>query len=473
MKARNYLIPVVLAGGSGTRLWPSSRKDFPKQFIKINASNETLLQATVKRFQSLDINSPIVICNEDHRFLTAEQLRLASVEKVQIILESVGKNTAPAIALASLMALREDKDSILLVLAADHAINDQKAFEKSVDKALVFAQQDKLVTFGVVPTQAKTGYGYIKKGSKTGYGFQIESFVEKPSLEKAEEYFGSEEYLWNSGMFMFKASRYLDELKIHAPEIYDCCSRAIESVDIDGLFVRVDSDEFSKCPSVSIDYAVMEKTKDAVVVELNAEWSDIGSWDAIWEIAPKDNYNNALIGDVISIDSKSCYVHSEERLVTLLNVQDLIVVDTKDAILIASKDHSQEVKKIVAELHSNGRKEHLKHRVVERPWGCFDSIDNGARYQVKRITVKPGAKLSVQMHYHRAEHWIVVSGTALITNGDKTSILSENQSTYIPAGVIHALENPGKIPLEIIEVQSGNYLGEDDIIRLEDKYGRV
>lgn len=473
MESQRNILPVILAGGSGSRLWPLSRKHYPKQFLSLNGKKDTLLQATIKRIDSLNTLQPLVICNEEHRFLAAEQLRLIGIEQSQIILESIGKDTAPAIALTAFLTEEDYEDPILLILAADHFISNHEAFTQSMKNALPFAEQGKLVTFGVVPNKPETGYGYIEKGRIIQDGFDVACFVEKPNLENAIKYFESGKYLWNSGMFMFKASRYLEELEKYASEIHGICKEAVEKVTIDQLFLRVDQDIFSQCPSKSIDYAVMEKTQDAVVVELDCNWSDIGSWSSLWETVDKDRDNNVLLGDVISINSTNCYVQAENRLISLLEVDNLIIIDTKDALLVADKDKSQEVKEIVRELQSNNRLEYVSHRVVERPWGFYDTVDNGDRYQVKRITVKPGAKLSVQMHYHRAEHWIVVSGTALITNGDKTLVLSENQSTYIPAGVVHALENPGKILLEIIEVQSGAYLGEDDIVRFEDKYGRI
>lgn len=469
----NNILPVVLAGGSGTRLWPLSRKHYPKQFLSLNISEDTLLQATLKRISNLDTLPPVVICNEDHRFLTAEQLRTIGIENPKIILESIGKNTAPAIALSAFLAEKEHKDPLMIVLAADHYIDNHEAFVKTINIALPFAQRGKLVTLGIVPDKPEVGYGYIKKGQRIDTAYDVSCFVEKPDLEDATKYFESGNYLWNSGIFILKASRYLEELEKFEPEIYRICKNASESINIDHTFIRVDNNIFSHCPSNSIDYAVMEKTKDAIVIELDTQWSDIGSWAALWESANKDKNGNALLGDVINIKSENCYVHAKEKLVAVLGLENLVIIDTKDALLVANKINSQEIKKITEELESDNRSEHLNHRMVERPWGSYDSVDTGSRYQVKRITVKPGAKLSVQMHYHRAEHWIVVSGSALITNGNKTFILSENQSTYIPSGVVHSLENPGKIPLEIIEVQSGAYLGEDDIVRLEDKYGRT
>jgi mannose-1-phosphate guanylyltransferase len=415
-----------------------------------------------------------LICNEQHRFLAAEQLRQLDMEHASILLEPVGRNTAPAIALAALQACKDGQDPVLLVLAADHLIQDVPAFHASIQSALPLAQDGKLVTFGVVPDRAETGYGYIEKGPAVGTGgFAVNRFVEKPDLATACDYLASGNFFWNSGMFMFQASRYLHELERFQPQILAACRNALEGGTQDMHFTRVDSDVFAACPDDSIDYAVMEKTADAVMVPLDAGWSDIGSWSALWDVSPKDAHGNVFKGDVLSHASQNSYVHAESRLVTLVGVDDLVVVETKDAVLVAHKDKVQDVKKIVEQIKNGSRQEHVNHREVYRPWGMYDSIDNGHRYQVKRITVKPGAKLSVQMHHHRAEHWIVVSGTAKVTNGERTYLVCENESTYIPIGQIHALENPGVINLELIEVQSGSYLGEDDIVRFEDKYGRA
>lgn len=467
-------LPVIMAGGSGTRLWPLSRQLNPKQFLPLVDPDLTMLQATIQRLDGLDHATPRLICNENHRFLAAEQLRQLGLEEANIILEPVGRNTAPAIALAALQALSEQTDPIMLVLAADHLIQDVNAFHQSIAKALVLAESGKLVTFAITPTHPETGYGYLQMGAAVGEGgFEVSRFVEKPDLATAQDYLAQGSYFWNSGMFMFRASRYIQELERFQPTIVSVCREALAKGAQDMHFTRVDSAIFSSSPDDSIDYAVMEKTSDAVMVPLNAGWSDIGSWSAIWDSGEKNEQGNLFKGDVLSENTSGSYVHATHRLVTTVGVENLIIVETKDAVLVAHKDHVQDVKKIVDQLKGCKRHEHTNHREVYRPWGVYDSIDNGERYQVKRITVKPGEKLSVQMHHHRAEHWIVVSGTARVTNGDKTYLVTENQSTYIPIGQIHALENPGMIPLELIEVQSGSYLGEDDIVRFEDIYGRV
>ncbi|WP_271044234.1 mannose-1-phosphate guanylyltransferase/mannose-6-phosphate isomerase [Pseudomonas sp. VB3] len=467
-------LPVIMAGGSGTRLWPLSRQLNPKQFLPLVDPDLTMLQATIRRLEGLEHATPRLICNENHRFLAAEQLRQVGLEEANIILEPVGRNTAPAIALAALQALSEKTDPIMLVLAADHLIQDVNAFHQSIAKALVLAESGKLVTFAITPTHPETGYGYLQMGAPAGEGgFEVSRFVEKPDLATAQDYLAQGSYFWNSGMFMFRASRYIEELEQFQPTIVSVCREALAKGAQDMHFTRVDSAIFSSSPDDSIDYAVMEKTSDAVMVPLNAGWSDIGSWSAIWDSGEKNEQGNLFKGDVLSENTSGSYVHATHRLVTTVGVENLIIVETKDAVLVAHKDHVQDVKKIVDQLKGCKRHEHTNHREVYRPWGVYDSIDNGERYQVKRITVKPGEKLSVQMHHHRAEHWIVVSGTARVTNGEKTYLVTENQSTYIPIGQIHALENPGMIPLELIEVQSGSYLGEDDIVRFEDVYGRV
>jgi mannose-1-phosphate guanylyltransferase/mannose-6-phosphate isomerase len=447
-----------------------------------------MLQQTALRLSGLGAAAPIVVCNEAHRFLVAEQLRQLHVEPRAVVLEPFGRNTAPAIALAALAALKASAgdsgatDPALLVLPADHVIRDVPAFQKAVRIALAAVEQDQLVTFGIVPNAPETGYGYIQRGpsqsgasqrSDSGAGvYRIARFVEKPSLERAQEFLKSGDYFWNSGMFMFRASRYLQELERFAPAIAKSCRLAFEEAQSDLDFVRVAAKIFEQCPSDSIDYAVMEKTADAVVVPLDAGWSDVGSWSALHDASDADGHGNVTRGDVISEDTHGCYLYSESRLVAAVGLTDHVVVETKDAVLVAPKNRVQDVKKLVAKLKEAGRYEHSLHREVFRPWGSYDSIENGERFQVKRLKVKPGATLSLQMHHHRAEHWIVVSGTARITRGDEVFLLEENQSTYIPIGVKHRIDNPGMIPLHIIEVQSGSYLGEDDIVRFDDRYGR-
>ncbi len=468
------LTPVIMAGGTGTRLWPLSRALYPKQFLPLHGDH-TMLQSTLKRLSAIETAEPLIICNEEHRFIVAEQLR-AIQQLGPIILEPEGRNTAPAIALAAQVALtqKNQTDPLLLVLAADHVIQNEAAFLAAIHVAVPLAQQGKMVTFGIVPDSPHTGYGYIKRGQPQGDSFVVDGFVEKPDQVTAQQYSNCGDYYWNSGMFMFKASRYLQELEKYAPEMLAICKKAIASESTDLEFVRVDADVFVTCPDDSIDYAVMEKTDSACVVPLDAGWSDVGSWSSLWDTAKqKDAQNNVVIGDAILDGVSNSYINSEERLISVVGLDNVVVVETKDAVLVAHKGKVQNIKNVVNQLKAEHRPEWEFHREVFRPWGSYDSIDNGERFQVKRITVKPGEKLSVQMHHHRAEHWIVVSGTAKVTNGEQTLLLSENQSTYIPIGVVHALENPGCIPLELIEVQSGSYLGEDDIVRFSDRYGRV
>jgi len=473
------LVPVILSGGAGTRLWPLSRELYPKQLLALTG-DRTMLQQTALRLEGLSAAAPVVVCNESHRFLVAEQLRQIKAEPRALVLEPFGRNTAPAIALAAHAALKSaasdpGADPVLLVLPADHVIRDVPAFQKAVRAALPAAEQGKLVTFGIVPSSPETGYGYIQRsaaGDVIGGAHAIARFVEKPSAEKAAQFLKSGDYFWNSGMFMFRARRYLQELAKLAPEIAKVCETAAAAARSDLDFTRVDASLFETCPADSIDYAVMEKTADAMVVPLDAGWSDVGSWAALHEACEADGRGNVSRGDVIAEDSNGCYLYSESRLVAVVGLEDHVVIETKDAVLVAPKQRVQDVKKLVFRLKEQGRYEHSLHREVFRPWGSYDSIENGPRFQVKRLKVKPGATLSLQMHHHRAEHWIVVSGTARITRGDEVFLLEENQSTYIPVGVRHRIENPGKIPVHIIEVQSGSYLGEDDIVRFEDRYGR-
>jgi mannose-1-phosphate guanylyltransferase len=463
-----------MAGGTGSRLWPLSRQLSPKQFLQLDG-DKTMLQATLERLAGLSCEPPVLICNEEHRFMAAEQLRQIGVEGATILLEPQGRNTAPAIALAAIQATCDGEDPVLLVLPADHLIQDQPAFQAAIGTALEQAQAGRLVTFGIVPSCPETGYGYIKTrplGDNSSAALKVAEFVEKPDMARAQAYVDSKDYFWNSGMFMFRASCYLAELEAFRPEMLHCCRQAIAGAKEDLDFVRLDPKAFADCASESIDYAVMEHTREAVLVPLDAGWSDIGSWSALADVSAKDAEGNVLKGDVLTKDCRQILAYAEHRLVAAVGVEDLVIVETRDAVLVARKDRVQDVKCIVEQLKQQGRTEHINHRQVYRPWGCFDAIDAGSRYQVKHITVKPGAKLSVQMHHHRAEHWVVVSGTAKVTNGEKTYLVTENQSTYIPIGQIHSLENPGRVPLELIEVQSGSYLGEDDIVRLEDLYGR-
>ncbi len=461
--------PVILSGGSGTRLWPLSREAYPKQFLPL-AGDNTMLQATWQRVAPIAARGPLVIANEEHRFVAAEQLQQVGAEPAAIILEPMGRNTAPAIAVAALEATRDGADALLLVLPSDHVITDEAAFRAAVQGAAGAADAGKLVTFGIVPTGPETGYGYIKAAEGQGVR-AVERFVEKPDLDTATGYVASGQYYWNSGMFLFKASRYLQELERFQPQMLAGSRTAWQQARRDADFTRLDKDAFAAVPSDSIDYAVMEKTADAVVVPLDAGWNDVGSWTALRDVSHQDGDGNTHQGDVIAIDCRNTYAYGQ-RLVAMVGLDDVIVVETDDAVLVGKADRMQEVKTVVAQLKAGGRSEATWHRKVYRPWGAYDSIDSGDRFQVKRITVKPGGTLSLQMHHHRAEHWIVVSGTAEVTRGDEVILLSENQSTYIPLGVTHRLRNPGKLPLELIEVQSGSYLGEDDIVRFEDTYGR-
>lgn len=466
------MIPVILSGGSGTRLWPLSRGQYPKQFLPLVSEN-TMLQETVLRLDGVAGLKPLIaVCNEDHRFMLAEQLWEINIKPAAIILEPVGKNTAPAVAMAALAA--ESEDDVLLVLPADHVIGDKEVLHKAIAEARRLAEQDLLVTFGIVATEPETGYGYIKRGN-TAYGsaFDVAAFIEKPDLDTAKHYLASGEYFWNSGMFAFKASVFLQELERFNPEMLAVCREALKAAKADLDFIRLDKVIFSSCPADSIDYAVMEKTDKAVVIPLDAAWNDVGSWSALWDVREKDEQGNAIKGDVLTFDTNNSFIHSENKLIATIGVSDLVIVETDDAVMIAPKDRVQEVKQIVDQLKQLKRNEATSHRKVYRPWGHYDSVDSGERHQTKRIVVRPGARLSVQKHHHRAEHWIVVKGTALVCKGDETILLTENQSILIPLGTIHSLHNPGMISLEMIEVQSGSYLGEDDIVRYEDQYGRA
>ncbi|MCS3747448.1 mannose-1-phosphate guanylyltransferase/mannose-6-phosphate isomerase [Xanthomonas sp. 3793] len=464
------VLPIILSGGSGTRLWPLSRESYPKQFLPL-VGDKSMLQATWLRSAPVAGHAPIVVANEEHRFMAAEQLQQLGVKPSAILLEPKGRNTAPAIAVAALEAMRNGADPLLLVLPSDHVIQNEAAFQAAVTAAAGAAEQGKLVTFGIKPTAPETGYGYIKAGAGTG-ATAVERFVEKPDLATAQGYLASGEYYWNSGMFLFRASRYLEELRKFHPAIADACQKAWENGKRDADFTRLDKDAFAASPSDSIDYAVMEKTADAVVVPLDAGWNDVGSWSSLLDVSEQDAHGNAHHGDVIQVDCRNTYAYGS-RLIAMVGLEDVVVVETPDAVLVGHRDRIQEVKDVVGQIKTAGRSEATWHRKVYRPWGAYDSIDMGQRHQVKRITVKPGAVLSLQMHHHRAEHWIVVSGTAEVTRGDEVLLLTENQSTYIPLGVTHRLRNPGKLPLELIEVQSGSYLGEDDIVRFEDTYGRA
>jgi mannose-1-phosphate guanylyltransferase/mannose-6-phosphate isomerase len=466
------VIPVILSGGAGTRLWPLSREMYPKQLLSLT-SKQTMLQDTAMRLAAIaGALPPIVVCNEAHRFTVAEQLRALDIQPSAILLEPSGRNTAPAVALAALKASSIDPDATLVVAPADHVIRDARKFQQAAEVAVALAQHDKLITFGIVAHAPETGYGYIRRGAGAGPAYPVAQFVEKPPLDLAQQYVASGDYYWNSGMFVFKASRYLAELSSLAPDILSACTAAFETAKTDLDFVRIDKAEFIKCRSESIDYAVMEKTKDALVLPLDVGWSDVGSWSSLFDVLPADEEGNVLQGDVMVHDTHDCYVHSTSRLVAAVGMEDHIIVETKDAILVAPKDRVQDVKDLVAKIKKSGRTESALHREVFRPWGSYDSVDSGERFQVKRLSVKPGGVLSLQMHHHRAEHWIVVQGAARITRNDETFLLAENESTFIPVGATHRIENPGKVPLHIIEVQSGSYLGEDDIVRFEDNYGR-
>lgn len=478
VKETPVIVPVILSGGSGSRLWPLSRELFPKQLLPL-VNRQTMLQNTVARLNGLkDVASPIVVCNEHHRFMVAQQLAEIGHHSGSILLEPVGRNTAPAVAVAAMQAMAEGYDPILLVLPADHVIQADDVLRAVIASGKSLAIEGKLITFGILPRGPETGYGYIKRGEAVIRedqlaAYAVARFEEKPCLETAKGFVASGAYYWNSGMFMFRASRYLAELETFAPEMIAFCRDALEEASRDADFIRLAREPFMACPSDSIDYAVMEKTTEAVVMPLDAGWNDVGCWSALWEVNSPDDAGNVTKGDVITLDVRNSYIHADDRLIAAVGFDNLVVVETADALLVAHKDHDQEVKEIVRMLKEQNREECFAHRKVYRPWGNYESIDKSDRFQVKRITVKPGGALSQQMHHHRAEHWIVVKGTARITKGSEILLLGENQSTYIPLGVSHRLENPGKIDLELIEVQSGSYLGEDDIVRFDDVYGRA
>jgi mannose-1-phosphate guanylyltransferase/mannose-6-phosphate isomerase len=471
------ICPVILCGGSGTRLWPMSRGALPKQYLKLT-SDKTLVQQTALRLHGMnDISAPVIITGSEHRFLVAQQLREVGVVPSSIVLEPTQRNTAPAVAVAALLAMRQSPDALILVLPSDHVVQREAAFVDLAATAARVASDGLLVTFGIRPTEPHIGYGYIRSGAPLAGDeqvFKVDAFVEKPDLTTAGRFIQEGNYHWNSGIFMMKASTYIDELRKLEPEIARFAEQSVEKAVHDDDFVRLDPVSFAKCPSTSVDYAVMEKTNlAAVIVATDFGWSDIGSWTALAALAKPDEDGNALVGDVLTEDVTNSYIRADHRMVAAIGLDDIVIVETADAVLVAHRDKAQDVKKIVERLNASGRDESVTHRRVVRPWGSYEEIDQGARFQVKRIVVNPGAQLSLQMHHHRAEHWIVVKGTALVTNGDTENMLTENQSTYIPLGVAHRLRNPGKIPLELIEVQSGAYLGEDDIVRFEDVYGRA
>jgi mannose-1-phosphate guanylyltransferase/mannose-6-phosphate isomerase len=466
------VFPVILSGGAGTRLWPLSREMYPKQLLALT-SRHSMLQETALRLAPIaGARAPIVVCNEAHRFTVAEQLRALGIEPSAILLEPAGRNTAPAVALAALKAEELAAGATIVVAPADHVIRDARVFQQAADVAAELAQGGKLVTFGIVAHAPETGYGYIRRGEGPGPAYPVAQFIEKPRLEVAQEFVASGDYFWNSGMFVFQAARYLAELEAFAPDILAAATAAYRAARADLDFVRIDKAAFDACRSESIDYAVMERTRDAVVLPLDAGWSDVGSWSSLFDALPSDEDGNVLQGDVLVHDTEDCFVHSTSRLVTAVGMHDHIIVETKDAVLVAPKARVQDVKELVAALKKSGRSESSWHREVYRPWGSYDSVDDGERFQVKRLSLKPGGMLSLQMHHHRAEHWIVVQGTARVTCGGKTFLLSENESTFVPIGATHRIENPGKVALHIIEVRSGSYLGEDDIVRYEDNYGR-
>ncbi|MGA8759779.1 MAG: mannose-1-phosphate guanylyltransferase/mannose-6-phosphate isomerase [Stellaceae bacterium] len=469
------IYPVILSGGSGTRLWPMSRTLYPKQLLRL-LGDDSLLQQTVRRVADPSrFAPPLLVANEEHRFIVAEQLREAGARSRALLLEPVGRNTAPAACIAALMLAESEPQGLMLLLPSDHIIGDEAAFAVAIDQAEAAARASSLVTFGITPERPETGYGYIRRGAPVdgiASVFRVAEFVEKPALGVAENFVASGEYFWNGGIFLFPAALFLDELEGMRPDIVRACRAALAGARRDDDFIRLDRAAFESCPADSIDYAVMEHTSRAAVVPVGMAWSDVGSWDALWEISDKDAAGNAIAGNVIAEDTRNCYLRSEAGLVAAIGIEDLVVVATSDALMLAPRDRTQEVRRLVARLAAERREEADALPTVHRPWGTYRSLHNGHRVQVKHITVKPGGRLSLQMHHHRAEHWIVVQGTAKIRRGDEEMMLTEDQSTYIPLGTAHRLENPGKIPLHLIEVQSGSYLGEDDIIRFEDSYGR-
>jgi len=466
------LHPVIMCGGSGTRLWPLSRQSLPKQFLPLLGPRSLLQEAALRVAGVADVAPLVVVCNNEHRFLVADQLLELGVQTAPILLEPAGRNTAPAVALAAFQALQHDPQALLLVLPSDHVIQDGEAFRTCVEEARPLAKEGFLVTFGIVPTSAETGYGYIEQGQPLPGGFAVARFVEKPDQERAQAFLESKRFLWNSGMFLLPAQRFLDELKQHAPQVFEAVQAAHEGASSDLDFCRPEVEAFLSSPSVSVDYAVMEHTQRAAVVPASIGWSDVGSYTALWQVEPKDASGNAVRGEVVLQDARGNYVHSEKQLVALLGVDELVVVVTADAILVASKERSQDVKAVVEELKAQGRAEHETHRKVYRPWGWYEGVERGERFQVKQLMVKPGQKSSMQVHHHRSEHWIIVRGTAEVTLGDQKKLLTEDQSIYIPLGIPHRIHNPGRIPLHFVEVQSGSYLEEDDILRLDDQYGR-
>ncbi len=475
MAQKGLIVPVILSGGSGSRLWPLSRKALPKQLLPL-AGPDTMIQATAGRARDTGFTAPIIIAGQDHRFLIAEQLRAVGIADARIILEPAGRNTAPAAAVAALKVMEDDPDGLILLMPSDHVVANPKAFGEAVAVAAAAARTGALVTFGIAPGAPETGYGYIKAGPAldgvTG-ARKVDRFVEKPDRATAEKYLASGEYFWNSGMFLFSARAFLSEMERLEPGMLNFCRDAIAHAHRDLDFIRLGEVAFLACPSQSIDYAIMERTAHAAVVPAEMGWSDVGSWQSLWEISPRDGEGNSILGDVVVQQAANSYIRSEGPLVAAVGVDDLVVVATKDAVLVSHRGASQDVKKVVEQLEAKSRDHHMHHTAVHRPWGSYESVDSGPQFQVKRITVKPGAKLSLQMHHHRAEHWIVVSGTAMVTCDDKEFPLRANESTFIPQGSRHRLENPGKVPLQLIEVQSGSYLGEDDIVRFEDSYGRA